>query len=166
MLSIIAIYTPTPYLSICNLLARQGKKDKDYQDIFATVSGLKGQVEVKNQQLEQNAGEILNDDIIFNNSEHKDSEDDNNADTKEAIIPSKDVLKKRVQEAIKELLLQNTDLKNKQNMLQKEVEELQKIKAGLPDKEQQLQKTQDNVGHTHRCKQHHTRNQGAGKRQT
>lgn len=135
-----------------------GKKDKDYQDIFATVSGLKGQVEVRNQQLEKNAREILNDDIIFDKPKHKDSEDDDNADTKEAIIPSKDdlqkrevegvvsakdVLKKRVQEAIKELSLQNAELKNKQNMLQKEVEELQKIKAGLPDKEQQLQKTQD-----------------------
>ena len=45
------------------------------------------------------------------------------------------MIKKRVQEAIKELSLQNAELKNKQNMLQKEVEELQKIKVGLPDKE-------------------------------
>ena len=119
------------------------KKERNYQDCYADVSGLKGQIEVRNQQWKQNVEEMLNDDVILQLQGNENVGLIALIHQKEKCLSNTETLKKSIESLKEKLILQKQGKKKSQNELQKEVIRLQKIKEQLPKEELQLQKTQE-----------------------
>ena len=96
------------------------RKDSLYQEKFAFTSGLKGQVEEKQNNLQQ----------IVDSS---------------MLQEKKEGLQEAVEKKLEQLLTQKEEAELKKKKLQKEIIALQEIKKNLPSKEQKLQKIQEMI---------------------
>ena len=117
------------------------QKDKIYQGKSSYASGLKGQVEEKQNHLQQMAAfGILQDN--WSNTEDLKEDSLHNAENREE-VSRYHVLQKRVETVLEQLLAQKEEAEFKKKKLQKEIIVLQEIKKNLPDKEKKLQKIQE-----------------------
>ena len=96
------------------------KKDNLYQEKFAATSGLKGQVEEKQNHLQHTV-------------------------TSSMLQGTKEGLQEAVEEKLEQLLTQKGEAELRKKKVQKEIIVLQEIKKNLPSKEQKLQKIQEMI---------------------